>query len=199
MYLPAGPDKLAVYRENAFVPFLAEPEQELMAKRPELFSVKRFAPVGLWGKIFRVCQELLDTGPAAAGERIRNATMVGIVGPMVQFADKLPPYVKSTKSLSREARKLLGALLGTKDPTALLFENSLSGCRTRTVRGRESSRGRECEGVPGSYRKPPFPIKSIWIFVLKKTLVSETGIEYISDCYYLHGVKLMRIVEFFWN
>ena len=65
-----------------------------MAKRPKLFSVKRFAPVGIRGKIFRVCQEILNTGNAPAGERIRNATMVGIVGPVVQFTDKLPPYPK---------------------------------------------------------------------------------------------------------
>ena len=67
LYLLVGADELAVYQEGAFVPFLAEPELELMAKRPELFSVKRFAPVGIRGKIFRVYQELLNTGPAAAG------------------------------------------------------------------------------------------------------------------------------------
>jgi hypothetical protein len=79
--------------------------------------------LGVQGKVFRVYQELLNSGPVQSDRQVRNATMVNIVGPLVQFADRLPAYVKETRSISREARNLFQALLNSKDPIALLFRD----------------------------------------------------------------------------
>ena len=121
LQLLIGADDLALFKEGAYIPLIEEADLELMVKRPELFSIKRFAPVGTRGKIFRVYQEFLNTSPAVPDDRIRNATMVSIVGPMVQFANNLPPCVKSPRSLSNEARKVFRVLLNAKDPIALFF------------------------------------------------------------------------------
>ncbi len=52
-----------------------EPDLEPMVKRPKLFSIKRFAPVGIRGKIFGVYQEPLNTIPVVPDDRIRNANI----------------------------------------------------------------------------------------------------------------------------
>jgi hypothetical protein len=64
---------------------------------------------------------LLNSSPVQEDRQLRNATMVNIVGPLVQFADRLPSYVKETQFISRDARNLLQALLNSKDPIDLLF------------------------------------------------------------------------------
>lgn len=121
LYLLVRSEDTALYQEGAFIPYLTPEDLELMVKRPEYFEVRKFSPLGIQGKVFRVYQELLNSSPVQEDRQLRNATMVNIVGPLVQFADRLPAYVKETRSVSREARNLLQALLHSKDPIDLLF------------------------------------------------------------------------------
>ena len=123
LYLLVRSDDTALYQEGAFIPYLTPEDLELMVKRPEYFGIRKFSPLGVQGKVFRVYQELLNSSPVQEDRQPRNATMVAIVGPLVQFADRLPAYVKETRSISREARNLLQALLNSKDPIALLFRD----------------------------------------------------------------------------
>ncbi len=123
LYLLVRADDTALYQEGAFIPYLTPEDLELMVKRPEYFEIRKFSPLGVQGRVFRVYQELLKGGPVREDSRPRNATMVNIVGPLVQFADRLPAYVKETRSISREARNLLQALLNSKDPIELLFRD----------------------------------------------------------------------------
>jgi hypothetical protein len=123
LYLLVRSDNTALYQEGAFIPYLTPEDLELMVKRPEYFGIRKFSPLGVQGKVFRVYQELLKSGPIQEDRQLRNATMVNIVGPLVQFADRLPAYVKETKSISSEARNLLQALLHSKDPIDLLFKD----------------------------------------------------------------------------
>ena len=120
LFLFVRTDEAALYQEGAFIPYIGPEDMELMVKRPEYFSIKRFAPKGIHERIFRIYQELLNTRPAVDG-RLRNASMINIVGPLVRFAETLPEYVKNTRLLSAEARNLLRALLNAKDPIDLLF------------------------------------------------------------------------------
>jgi hypothetical protein len=121
LYLLTRSDDTALYQEGAFIPYLTPEDLELMVKRPEYFEIRKFSPIGIQGKVFRIYQELLSSSPVKEDRQLRNATMVNIVGPLVQFADRLPTYVKETRSISREARNLLQALLNSKDPIDLLF------------------------------------------------------------------------------
>jgi hypothetical protein len=123
LYLLVRSDDTALYQEGAFIPYLTPEDLELMVKRPEYFEIRKFSPLGIQGKVFRVYQNLLNSSPVQEDHQLRNATMVNIVGPMVQFAGRLPTYVKETRSISRDARNILQALLNSKDPIDLLFKD----------------------------------------------------------------------------
>ena len=122
LYLLVKADELALYREGRFLPSLTCEEMELLVKRPDLFTVKQFASTGIRGEIFQVYRKLLNTSPAA-GQKIRNADMVSVVGPLVQFASSLSDYVKQTKTISKQAQATRRVLLAAKDPIALLFND----------------------------------------------------------------------------
>lgn len=122
LYLLVEADELALYREGRFLPALTCDEMELMVKRPELFTIKRFASTGIRGEIFQVYRKLLNTSPAV-GQKIRNADMVSVVGPLVQFANTLSDYVKHTKTISKHAQAARRVLLAAKDPITLLFSD----------------------------------------------------------------------------
>ena len=53
---------------------------------------------------------------------VRNASMVNIVGPLMQFANALPNYTKKTRSISVSAIKLRSALIRSNEPIELLFD-----------------------------------------------------------------------------
>ena len=95
---------------------------ELMVKRPDLFTVKRFAPTGIRNEIFGLYQKLLNTNNTVGENKIRNANMVSVVGPLIQFANGLSEYVLQTKTISRKAQNVRRVLLNSKDPIHLLFE-----------------------------------------------------------------------------
>ena len=122
LFLAIHSDEIALYQEGGFVAFFGSEEMELMVKRPELFYLKRFAPTGIQGKIFQVYRSLLNSSPLPeVANEIRNASMVSVVGPLVQFANGLQPYVINTRTLSQEAQNLRRTLLNAKDPIQLLF------------------------------------------------------------------------------
>ena len=121
LYLLVKSDELALYREGRFLPSLTCEEMELLVKRPELFTVKCFKPTGLRNEIFQVYQKLLNTSPATGEKKIRNADMVSVVGPLVQFASGLSDYIRQTKTISKQAQAARRVLLAAKDPILLLF------------------------------------------------------------------------------
>jgi len=116
-------DEIAIYQEGAFVPFLGPEEMELMAKRPEYFKVRRFAPVGTLGVVFQLYRNLLNSQIQSHEKTLRNITLVNVVGPLIQFVNNLPFYVQHTKSLSKQAQNLRHALLNAREPIDLLFKD----------------------------------------------------------------------------
>ena len=123
LFLIVNSDTIALYRENSFIPYLTPVEMELMVKRPELFTLKRFAPTGVRSEIFQIYRELLNSTPVVGENQIRNVQMVSVVAPLVNFANNLSDYVKKTKTISQKARSALRVLLAAKDPIPLLFED----------------------------------------------------------------------------
>jgi len=123
LYLIVKSEEVALYREKTFLPYLSPEEMELLVKRPDLFTVKRFAPTGIRNEVFSIYQKLLNTSSAIGEKNIRNATMVGVVAPLIQFANGLSEYVLQTKTISRKAQNTRRVLLNSKDPVHLLFED----------------------------------------------------------------------------
>lgn len=122
LYLLVKSEEVALYREKSFLPYLSPEEMELMVKRPDLFTVKRFAPTGIRNEIFGLYQKLLNANNTVGENKIRNANMVSVVGPLIQFANGLSEYVLQTKTISRKAQNVRRILLNSKDPIHLLFE-----------------------------------------------------------------------------
>lgn len=121
LFLIVNSDELALYQEGAFVPSLGPEEMELLTKRPEYFTIRRFEQAKLRGQVFQVYMSLLKTRPAGDGRQLRNVTLISVVGPLVQFVKGLQPYVLQTRSLGRHAQNVRHVLQQARDPVELLF------------------------------------------------------------------------------
>jgi len=121
LFLIIHSDEIAVYQEDAFLPFLGPEEMELMTKRPEYFKIRSFAPVGSLEMIFQIYKNLLSPQLTSHEKVLRNITIVNVIGPLVQFVNNLPFYVQRTKTLSKHAQNLRHVILNAREPMDLLF------------------------------------------------------------------------------
>ena len=122
LYLLVESENLIVFCEDAYKPYLTSADMALLLKRPDLFTVKRFTRAGLRSKIFSAYKNVLGVSKIKDNTNIRNATMLGIVGPLMQFIDGLPHYTKQTKTISQRAQRVRFAISNAEDPLQLLFE-----------------------------------------------------------------------------
>lgn len=121
LFLIVNSDELALYQEGAFIPSLGPEDMELMAKRPEYFTIKRFQQARIRGQVFQLYMSLLKAQPSSHGRQMRNETLISVVGPLVHFVKGLNPYVLHTKSVSRYAQNVRHVLQHARDPFDLLF------------------------------------------------------------------------------
>lgn len=122
LYLMVRSDEIAFYQEGSFVPRIGPEDMELMSKRPELFSLRRFGGERVHGKVLDLYRALLKAriqGEDSHGWR--NPTLLSLVGPLVQFVKNLPKYSLYTHRVSREAQQVRQALLMARDPFDLLY------------------------------------------------------------------------------
>ena len=116
-------DELAVFQEGAYLPFITGADIALLVKRPDLFTLKRFAPVGVRRKVFQTYLAILDTDGFRAEASVRNATLLSVVGPLVRFVEGLPEYSTYTRSVSPNAIKVRSAILNSREPLDLLYRD----------------------------------------------------------------------------
>jgi hypothetical protein len=115
---------ISVYRDGTFLPQLGPEHFEVLVKQPERFAVKHLALDGLRWEAFRDLAEELASGVGkSAGKRVRNATLLAVVRPLVRFAVELPQVTRGARDLSPEAMAVRDALLGATEPDRLLFES----------------------------------------------------------------------------
>jgi hypothetical protein len=119
-------EDLALFQEDAFVPFFGPEEMELMTKQPRYFSLRKFEPTVSQAGLFNVYRNMVSATNISQAHTLRNPSLVGIIGPLVQFVGRANEYTKGTRSISLEARKVRHALANAKDPIKLLF-NELPG------------------------------------------------------------------------
>ncbi len=122
LYLLAKSDEIAVFQEGNYRPYIAASEMALMVKRPDLFTLKRFVCTNVEKEVFDTYRSILYNFQVEGSLGLRNATLLGIAGPLVKFIDGLTPYAKSTRQISPEARRVRAAILNSVDPLRLLFE-----------------------------------------------------------------------------
>jgi hypothetical protein len=113
-------DDICIYKDGTFVPILGVEHFELLVKAPERFSVKHFVTTGLRAQVFKEIEELVTTGNKNKGN-IRNASLLGVVKPMINFVNGLPQYTRKTSRLSEQSIAVRNAILSAKEPDELLF------------------------------------------------------------------------------
>ena len=108
-------DSIALYEHGTFVPKLRPEEAERMTKNPEHFELKYFKRTGRATALLAQVASDLDVKP---GESILD-----VVGHMVRAVSALPPHIKSTKIIDRNAMSVRDAILEAREPDTLLFES----------------------------------------------------------------------------
>ncbi len=123
LFLIINSDTVGVYYDGVFVPYFGIEEMELLAKRPERFALRRFSPIGIKAQIFKMYRNLLNLHPLPHNTTIRNATILSVVGPLIQFVNSLVGYSRTTRLISHEAQRVRHVLLQASDPIRLLFKD----------------------------------------------------------------------------
>jgi hypothetical protein len=115
-------DDVSVYRDGTFLPLLGPEHFELLVKDAARFAVKHFALTGLRLDIFKELEDVLRRPVGRLGGRVRNATVLGVIRPLVRFASSLPGVTLKATDLGREALAVRDSLLSETEPDRLLFE-----------------------------------------------------------------------------
>lgn len=123
LYLLVKADDIAIFREGNYVPYLTAAAIALLLKRPDLFLLKRFISSGIEQKVFNIYRKLINTVSLDGHIKLRNATMLGVVGPLIKYIEALPSYSRNTKEVSLEAQRVRSAIMKSIEPIQLLFED----------------------------------------------------------------------------
>ncbi len=123
LYILVNADDIAVFREGSYIPYLTEGSIALLLKRPDLFTLKHFISTGIEQKVFNIYRKLINIANLEGNVKLRNATMLGVVGPLVKYIEALPPYSRNTREISLEAQRIRAAIMNSSEPLQLLFED----------------------------------------------------------------------------
>jgi hypothetical protein len=123
LYLLAKADDIAIFQENSYVPYLTKGTIALLVKRPDLFTLKRFVTSGIEQRVFNIYRKLIKQANLQSNVKLRNATMLGVVGPLIKYMEALPLYSRNTREISLEAQRVRSAVINSTEPMQLLFED----------------------------------------------------------------------------
>lgn len=121
-------DDVGIYYDGTFVPILGEEHFELIEKNLDRFSVKHFQIAGLREQIFKELESIIIKSGKKEPKKYRNAKLLEIVRPLIRFVKTLPKFVLNTKKLSNEAIALREALLHSREPDNLIFDELPKAC-----------------------------------------------------------------------
>jgi len=121
-YLLAHPRETALYEDDQLISRLGYEQLELLALRPEHFTVERYPLQGGRLAVFgEYLNALVDPIPAAP-------TLLDIVRSLARLLAGLPEYTRHTKNLSPTALAVREALTTARRPAALLFQTLPEAC-----------------------------------------------------------------------
>jgi len=122
VYYMANEDEIALYENRMYVPHLTDAHIERFARRPQDFEVQRFRIEGVRATLFREYES------AFFSDRRPSRTVLSLARPLVQFIGELPEYTRATSNLSPATQRVRDALLYSKSPERLLFEDLPQAC-----------------------------------------------------------------------
>ena len=121
-YYLANQRSLALYESGVFCPLVTQELFEILAKRPDLFTVEAIDFSGIRADLFNQYLEKL------IGKVSENSTLLDIVKPLAKFISQLPQYTLTTKSLDTKTLAVRDAFQSTQSPVKLLFETLPQAC-----------------------------------------------------------------------
>ena len=121
-YYLANQKFLGLYESGVFCPTVTQEVFEILAKRPELFSVEAFDLTDIRADLFNGYLETL------IGKVPEDNTLLDIIKPLAKFINDLPAYTKTTKSLDPKTTAVRDAFSQTQSPMKLLFETLPVAC-----------------------------------------------------------------------
>lgn len=172
-YLIINADEIALYQEGAYKPYFGEAEIALLIKRPDLFSLKHYMPKGVRRDVIQTYFEALNTKVIQMDDNLRNISLLKIVAPLLKFVDGLPQYTHLTRRISLPAQKLRSALINSREPVQLLFEDIPEALGVTRINDNGSA------GI-------------LWKAALKKSL--EDAIFELNDAYDSLNIKIENII-----
>ncbi|HMQ46370.1 MAG TPA: hypothetical protein PKA00_01770 [Saprospiraceae bacterium] len=113
-------DEFALFGEGIYIPELSEATLELIAKRPQDFTVKTFDMEGVRLEIFNRYRNFLNQGTK---EQVNNQTFIETIRPFLTFYKSLPEYAKRTNRLQKESLAVREAIATATDPEKTFFES----------------------------------------------------------------------------
>jgi hypothetical protein len=121
-------EDIFLYQEGSFQPVVDPAHIERLLKTPERFALKRASMIGLRAAVFEQLRAALVADARPSGRRLRNATTLAVVRPLIAFATGLPEYSRKTRRISPTAQQVCAALLGAREPDELLFTSLPQAC-----------------------------------------------------------------------
>ncbi|MDO9142318.1 MAG: hypothetical protein Q7U38_18525, partial [Methylobacter sp.] len=121
-YYLANQRSLALYESGVFCPVVSQELFEILAKRPELFTLEAFDFSGIRADLFnRYLEKLIGKVP-------EHSTLLDIVKPLAKFIAQLPAYTLATKKLDKQTIAVRDAFQSTQSPMTLLFKTLPEAC-----------------------------------------------------------------------
>ena len=109
-------DNIAVYEDDAYVPFFEGPHIERFLAKPESFRVQRVALEGVRLELMAQYAEVISGKSSDSKGKILE-----VARPLLQFCADLPEYAGQTQTVSPEAQSFRKALRHARSPHEMLF------------------------------------------------------------------------------
>lgn len=115
-YLLHNEESVSLYQDGSFIPEITTETLDILVRRPEKFSLKRFVVSGLESRYF---DELVKM--YASNSQTKKSSLLTVIKPLIRFSRNLPRYTQQTRHISEKSQRLRSVLLNAREPDRLIF------------------------------------------------------------------------------
>lgn len=121
VFLIATSHEYALYESQVYVPEINTDILELIAKRPNLFTIKAFDVTGVKLDLFQKYRNFLNQGVT---KNVSSSTFIETIKPFLTFYRGLPEFTKKTnKWITSDSVSIRDVIAVAKDPEKVFFED----------------------------------------------------------------------------
>jgi hypothetical protein len=136
-------EEVAIYQDGTYQPQFDGALVERLVKTPDRFSIKSFGLPGARLEVLKAVADSLAIRVNPSRGR-RNTTVLSVIAPLMTRVRALPSYAQRTLRVSDGAKALREALMTSREPDRLLFDDLPRAC------GLEPFRPRSVTSVAGA-------------------------------------------------